>query len=80
MKFLRLKNKSKLLVGTLIFLFLITMNSAVLEANEMCEEAFEKCIVDAVVTLFIGGAPAFAYYAVGCFVGYSWCLRYYAEI
>jgi hypothetical protein len=43
----------------------------------VCEEALGRCAVETVISGIFGGIQAMAAHAVGCTVGYQWCLKYY---
>ena len=43
----------------------------------VCENAVERCAVEALISGFFGGSPALAAHAIGCAVGYQWCLKYF---
>ena len=43
----------------------------------VCEAAFGRCAVDAVIVGLFGGFASGVIYAAGCALGYQWCLMYY---
>jgi hypothetical protein len=61
-----------------VSLFLVVLIfSPVLAADNDCEAAFTRCGADALITAVISGPGAGIVYATGCFLGYTWCLKYY---
>lgn len=69
----------KLVVVGLIFSLVILCSSPGFASKEVCENALIKCGVDAVVAGLISGPQSFLAYSAGCFIGYSWCLKYYND-
>ena len=65
-----------LVVGLIVCLCLFLVSSA--QASEdVCKKALEKCAVDAVKAGLATGPQSFLLYYSGCFLGYTWCLKYY---
>lgn len=48
-------------------------------ADDVCERALVKCLVDAAVAAVLSGPEAGAAFALACLNGYTWCLMYYQE-
>lgn len=68
--------KHSRIAGILLLFLLVNALVFPLHANRICQEALSDCAMDAVVTLIFGGPYAFALYSSGCFMGYTWCLKY----
>lgn len=67
----------KILIGVLVVTLLGAMMTPALQANEVCEKAFKKCMVDALIVLIFSGFQTFFAYSTACVLGYDWCMRYY---
>ena len=65
-----------LVVGLMVCLCLL-MVSSVHASDDVCKKALDKCTTDAVISGLFGGPQSFLLYYSGCFMGYSWCLKYY---
>jgi len=50
------------------------------ENTSICTNALVKCGVDAVVAGLLSGGTAMALTAMGCLIGYDWCLKYYMPL
>ena len=68
--------KYKKIMGALLLFLMAHALFLPLHAVRICDEALSECASDALVTLIFGGPHAFALYASGCLMGYSWCLKY----
>ena len=77
MKILRGNSHKKIMVVALVLFILVYAAAPSLQANADCGEALRKCSVDSVIILIFGGPHAFLLYYSGCFLGYTWCLKYY---
>lgn len=75
-EFIKHSAKKFVVVG-LIFSLVIVCSMPGFASKEACENALIKCGVDAVVAGLFSGPQTFLAYYAGCFIGYSWCLRYY---
>lgn len=51
--------------------------SSVSASEEVCKKALSRCTTDAVIAGLFSGPQSFLLYYSGCFIGYSWCLKYY---
>ena len=51
--------------------------SSVYAREDVCKNALSRCTVDAVIAGLFSGPQSFLVYYSGCFIGYSWCLKYY---
>jgi hypothetical protein len=71
------KSQKKLVVVGLIFCLIVLCSTPGFASKEVCEKALARCGVDAVVAGLFSGPQAFLSYYAGCFMGYSWCLKYY---
>lgn len=69
------KNFKKTLVFCVVFLLLFSFTVPSLYSSS-CVGALGKCMVDAVIVGVFGGIQSGAAYAFGCFMGYSFCVRY----
>ena len=75
------KQKSGFRSITAIVLLLTVVLIAVPSFAEAraCENALERCLVDAVFAAIVSLNPGVLFgYAAGCVMGYEWCLLYYA--
>lgn len=72
-----LKWKSKITIGILALFVFFLATSTHLHAKEACDEALFKCGVDALIALVLSGPHIFVIYSSGCYIGYTWCLKYY---
>lgn len=61
----------------LVLCLLVVLIHPLTASAQVCEEALERCAVEAVVSGFFGGIQAMAAHAVWCTVGYQFCLKYY---
>jgi len=77
MKILRGNSHKKILVVVLVLFILVYAAAPSLQANADCMGALRKCSVDAIIILIFGGPHSFLLYYSGCFLGYTWCLKYY---
>jgi hypothetical protein len=46
-------------------------------SEDVCKKALSKCTVDAVKAGVTSGPQSFLLYYSGCYMGYTWCLKYY---
>lgn len=69
----------KILIGALVVILLGSMVTPALQANEVCEQAFKRCMVDALIVLIFSGFQTFLFYSTACALGYDWCNRYYLQ-
>lgn len=76
---MRFSGMKKLLVGALVVILLGAMVTPALQANEVCDQAFKKCMVDAVIVLIFSGFQTFLAYSTACALGYDWCMRYFRK-
>jgi hypothetical protein len=67
----------KVIALGLIVCFCFFMVSSVHASEDVCEKAMSRCTADAVKAGLISGAQSFFIYLSGCFMGYTWCLKYY---
>jgi len=75
-KFIK-KSPKKLVVVGLIFGLIVLCSSSGFASTEVCEKALSRCGIDAAIAGLFSGPQAFLTYYAGCFMGYSWCLKYY---
>lgn len=75
-KFIK-QNPKRLVVVGLIFSLIILCSSPGFASKEVCEKALARCGVDAAIAGLFSGPQTFLTYYAGCFMGYSWCLKYY---
>jgi len=61
------------LIVCVCFFLVFSVNASA----DVCEKALSRCAVDAVIAGLFSGPQSFLLYASGCFMGYSWCLKYY---
>jgi hypothetical protein len=47
------------------------------KASEVCMRAFEKCTVDAFISLVLSGPMTAGILMSGCVNGYAFCLKYF---
>ena len=74
------KHKSiKWVAGALIVFVLLGAWGPSVQAEKICEKAFSRCLLDAVISLILSGPQTSAIYASGCLNGYIWCLNYYVD-
>ena len=67
----------KIFVLGLMLVVCLFMLSSVYASEDVCKKALSRCTVDAVVAGLFSGPQSFLLYYSGCFIGYSWCLKYY---
>ncbi len=79
MKKLKKHNSKRLVVVGLILSLVILFCSPGFASSETCDRALARCGVDAMIAGLFSGPQSFLAYSAGCFLGYSWCLRYYVE-
>jgi len=72
------KKRSLIVVGVLVFIFLLSAFAPALDAG-VCEKALQKCAIDAAIAGVSGGAFAGLAWGALCLSGYEWCLRYYVN-
>ncbi len=65
-----------IILGLMFFVFIFFISSNYAPAA-VCRKALSRCTVDAVVAGLFSGPQSFMLYVSGCFMGYSWCLKYY---
>ena len=78
MKQFKRRRGKVILVGLLVFVFMISALAPALEAG-VCERALQKCAIDAAIAGISGGVIAGLAWASACLAGYDWCLRYYVN-
>jgi hypothetical protein len=67
----------KIFVMGLMLLVCLFLVSSVFASEDVCKKALTRCTADAVVAGLFSGPQSFLLYYSGCFIGYSWCLKYY---
>jgi len=67
----------KIIVFGLIVCVCFFLVSSTYASGDVCRKALSRCTVDAVVAGLFSGPQSFLLYYSGCFMGYSWCLKYY---
>ncbi len=67
----------KILVFGLIVCFCFFLVSSADASEDVCKKALSKCTVDAIEVGLSSGPQSFFLYFSGCFMGYSWCQKYY---
>lgn len=67
----------KIFVLGLMFVVCLFLASSVYASEDVCKKALARCAADAVVAGLFSGPQSFMLYYSGCFIGYSWCLKYY---
>jgi hypothetical protein len=78
MNILKNQHSKKIMVlGLMLFVCLFFISSA-FASGDVCKKALSRCTTDAVVAGLFSGPQSFMLYYAGCFIGYSWCLKYYA--
>jgi uncharacterized BrkB/YihY/UPF0761 family membrane protein len=77
MNILNNRHSRRFIVLGLIFFVSIFFVSSTLASEDVCKKAMSRCTADAVKTGLLSGAQSFLLYYAGCFMGYSWCLKYY---
>ena len=65
-----------IVIGLIVCVCFFLVSSGYASAD-VCKKALSKCSVDAVMTGLSSGLQSFLLYYSGCFMGYSWCLKYY---
>ena len=68
-----------LTAAVLILSIWLSVGFVPVQAEDICEKAFTKCLVDAAIALILTGPQAAAAFATGCVNGYIWCLKYYVD-
>lgn len=64
------------ILGLLCFVCLFLISSA-FASEDVCNNALSRCTTDAVIAGLFSGPQTFILYYSGCFMGYTWCLKYY---
>jgi hypothetical protein len=77
MKKLKKHNPKRLVVVGLILSLVILFCPPGFASNEECDRALARCSVDAMIAGLFSGPQSFLAYSAGCFLGYTWCLKYY---
>jgi hypothetical protein len=67
----------KMIVSGLIVCLCLFMVSSAYASEDVCQKAVTRCTTDAVKAGLVSGAQSFFLYIAGCFMGYTWCLKYY---
>jgi hypothetical protein len=67
----------KIIIFGLIVLMCFLSVSSAYGAEDVCKKAVSRCAADAVKAGFVSGGQSFLLYMAGCFMGYTWCLKYY---
>lgn len=65
-----------LILGVLCFVCFFFVSST-FASEDVCKKALTRCTADAVLTGIISGPQSFFLYYSACFMGYTWCLKYY---
>ena len=65
-------------IGLVLFLGIFLVSSG-FASGDICREALNDCLVDAVVAGLFGGPQTFLLYYSGCMIGYTFCLKYYVQ-
>jgi len=68
--------KRILILGLTVCVCLFFVSST-FASEDVCKKALSKCAIDAVIAGLFSGPQSFLLYYAGCFMGYSWCLKYY---
>jgi hypothetical protein len=69
----------KIFVLGLMLVVCLFLVSSVYAAGDVCKKALSRCTADAVVSGLYSGPQSFFLYYSGCFIGYTWCLKYYEQ-
>ena len=77
MKILKNQHFRRIIILGLMFFVSIFFISSNYASADVCRKALSRCTVDAVVAGLFSGPQSFLLYFSGCFMGYSWCLKYY---
>jgi len=74
-------NKYQRITAALILILFLTalahLPALAQDNTEICNRALLKCGVDAVIAGLLSGMTTLAFTAMGCLIGYDWCLKYY---
>ena len=76
-----LKNRQfKRIFGLGLVLFVgIFLVSSGFASEDVCKEAMNDCLLDAVVAGLFSGPQTFLVYYSACVIGYTFCLKYYVQ-
>lgn len=69
-------SKQIIILGLMLFVCIFFVSST-FASEDVCKKALSRCTVDAVIAGLFSGPQSFFLYYSGCFMGYSWCLKYY---
>ncbi|MFC2166053.1 hypothetical protein ACFLT2_13790 [Acidobacteriota bacterium] len=78
MKQFKKRKSNVILVGVLVFIFLISAFAPSLDAG-VCKRALYKCGIDAAIAGATGGVITGIAWGSVCLAGYDWCLKYYIQ-
>lgn len=79
MKTTHVRATTNITLAVLIFFVFFGAAAPSAQAENVCEKALAKCLMDAVVSLILSGPQTAAVFAAGCVNGYVWCLKYYVD-
>ena len=68
--------KKYFVLGLMLAVCFFVISSAY-ASEDVCKKAMSRCTVDAAIAGLLSGPQSFLLYYAGCFIGYSWCLKYY---
>jgi len=68
--------RKKFVLGLIVCVCFFLVFSAY-ASGDVCKKAFSRCTIDAAIAGLFSGPQSFLLYFSGCFMGYSWCLKYY---
>jgi hypothetical protein len=77
MNILKNQHSKKIMVLGLMLFVCLFLVSSTFASEDVCKKALSRCATDAVIAGLFSGAQSFLLYYAGCFIGYSWCLKYY---
>ena len=65
-------------VGLMLFVgvFLVSPHFA---SGDVCKDALNDCLLDAVVAGLFSGPQTFLLFYSGCLIGYTFCVKYYVQ-
>jgi hypothetical protein len=67
----------KVVVFGLIVCVCFFLVSSAYASEDVCKKAMSRCTADAVKAGLVSGTQSFLLYFAACFMGYTWCLKYY---
>ena len=77
MKILKNQHFRRIIILGLMFFVSIFFISSNYASAGVCKKALSRCTVDSVIAGLFSGPQSFLLYYSGCFMGYSWCMKYY---